>query len=189
MGQAREERDRFGLPLIWSFIDDDQQFNERIAATKAFVAEAVEAVIRQVGRKGARALFLKALRTPPPGRTPKKEANERQLAAYYRQIALGLPPDRAARAAAEELATRPNDDAESFAHQIRTLVRKHETAKQRAEQEAEWLKKLSPPFLLDEDAELKSGDRPNSVASRELCGQQRTLQTKGVREWNRFSPT
>lgn len=154
--QEREERDQFGLLINWSFLCETMQaFNERMAATEAFARDAADAVMRQVGRKGARALFLKALRTPPPGRTPKKEANERQLAAYYRQITFGLSPDRAARAAAEELATGPNDDAELFAHQIRMLVRKHEKAVQRGEQEAEWQRKLSQSFLLDEDAELK----------------------------------
>jgi hypothetical protein len=150
MGRAREERDRFGLPMHWSFIEDEQQFSERMAATKAFVSDAVEAVIRQVGRKAARQMFLKALRPTPPGRQPDEKENALLLATYDRQIALRVLPRHAARAAADEMATRPNDDVASIAKHIRTLVKDRTEVARRAEQEAAWLKKLSPLLLFEE---------------------------------------
>jgi hypothetical protein len=148
-GSPPEERDRFGLPMIWSLLDDDQQFNERITKTKVFVADAVEAVIRQVGREEARRMFLKVLKRPSPGSQPNKRENARRLEMYDRQIALRIQPRRAAGAAAEDLATGPNDDVESIAKHIRTLVKERAKAARRAEEEAQRLKKLSP-LLIDE---------------------------------------
>lgn len=155
--QAREECDRFGLPMHWSFLgDDERQFGERMAATDALVRDAAEAVIRQVGRKRARQLFLKALRPPPPGPEPDEEENTALLAAHDRQIALGVPPDRAARFAAEEMKTG-EEDVESIASQIRRLVRKRAKAAGRAQAEADWLRKLSPS-LLEESASDPEAD-------------------------------
>jgi hypothetical protein len=153
MGQQEsDQRDQFGLLINWSFLcETEQEFNERMAATEAFTRLAANAVTRQVGRKGARALFLKALRPPPPGRKPDEQANARLLEAYDRQIALGVPPRRAALPAAKEINI---GDVDATAKHIRTLVMERAEAARRAEAKAAWRKRLSPS-LFDEDADLK----------------------------------
>jgi hypothetical protein len=94
----------------------------RFADTERFVAEAAAAAIRQVGRKEARRLFLTALATPPKGKQPDAEENTLLLAAYDRALAGGLPPRRAARVAAEEMAMR-GQRVEGLATRIRRLVK------------------------------------------------------------------
>jgi hypothetical protein len=151
--QGRGERDQFGLLINSSFLCETmQEFNERMAATETFARDAADAVMRQVGRKGARALFLKALRPPPPGRQPDEKANARLLEAHDRQITFGVPARRAARAAAKQIDI---GDVDATAKHIRTLVKERAEAARRAEAEAAWRKKLYPSLIFGEDTDLK----------------------------------
>jgi hypothetical protein len=145
-----EREDRFGLPLYFMFLEGDEKRRDRIARTKALIKDAAEAVIRQVGRREARRLFLGALATPPKGKQPNAEENALLLAAYDRIVTRGVPIRRAARVAAGEMVMRNKE--EGLATHIRRLVR------QRALREAEDLERrrtysLSPLERASRDPE------------------------------------
>jgi hypothetical protein len=158
-----EERDRFGLPRHWTFLDDDQQFNERMAATEVFVRDAVEALIHQVlDHKTAKRILLEELdRHRPlrksPGRPPDKKKNAALVDEFERQRKLGLSIHDATCAAADELELaqkgKKKVKGEAFERRIRRQRKKlAETAQrdetaQRASEEA--LKKFSP-LLIEE---------------------------------------
>jgi hypothetical protein len=115
----------------------------------------VEAVVDQVGREGARRLFLRALRAPPKGKPVDSKEDALLLAAYDRVIARGVSAQEAALEAAEErweervIADEKGTadlDVQAIASQIRRLVRG------RAAREAAWAKwrEENPPTLLGE---------------------------------------
>jgi hypothetical protein len=138
---ASEETDCFGLPLRFCFLEDDETREARIGQTRTLIEEAAEAVIRQVGRLEARRLFRAALRAPKEGKRPNMKENALRLAAYDRARSRGASRERAALTAADEMATRPDDDPQSIAKHIRKLVRDREAYEAR-------LKKF-PPSVLD----------------------------------------
>jgi hypothetical protein len=151
------EKDRFGLPLWFSLLVSDETRKARMAATHAFVQEAVDAVMHQVGRKQARRLFSEALNEPPKGRQSDKQENEALLAAYDQEVESGTPRRNAASVAARKMAIK--DDVESVASRIRKLV------KARNEQQAElWARyqevreKVRPTLL-----ELAVNDRKTEL--------------------------
>jgi hypothetical protein len=147
-----EERDRFGLPMQGgSFLgEDERQFNERMAATEAFVRDAVEAVIRQVDdHKVAERMFLEEFgyrrpRRKSPGRPPDKEKNAAMLAEWKRQKDLGLSTHHATCAAADEL---------EFAQKGKKKV-KGESLERRLRRQREKLAKLAEAARSAEAARL-----------------------------------
>jgi hypothetical protein len=143
-----EERDRFGLPMHWSFLaEDERQFDARVAATNILARDGVEAVMRQVGRKEAKRLFAAALRAPRKGKQRDAKWNEALVAAYDQSIAHGVPSTRAARDAAERMADGKDDCPESCARHIRQLVKERAY---RAAADAALHRQLLPTFLASE---------------------------------------
>jgi hypothetical protein len=128
-----DARDRFGLRINFTILEETEQMEARFADAERFIKEAAEVAIRQVGRGMARHLFNLALRESPKGKQPNLEKNDLLLDAYDRAIARGVPLKRAALAAALET-TPLNDDALSTAKQIRRLVRER-AEKEKAEKE------------------------------------------------------
>jgi hypothetical protein len=115
-----------------TLLEIETKHRARLEKTKEFVGDAAEAVIRQVGRREARRLFLHVLRLWK-GKQPDAKENGLLLAAYDRAIARGVPKRGAARVAAAEMVTG-KEDVESIANQIRRLAR--ERARRQAEEKA-----------------------------------------------------
>jgi hypothetical protein len=164
MPPGEQPRDRFGLPIHWTFTDGD--FDERVSATEALVRDSIESVIRQVGdHETAKRMFLEEFgyrrpRRKSPGRPPDKEKNAAMLAEWKRQKDLGLTTHHATCAAADELEFAQKGKKKVKGESLeRRLRRQREKLAKLAEAarsaEAarlayeEYLKKLSP-LLIDE---------------------------------------
>ena len=137
-------KDRFGLPYRPPDNEDEAARRERLAQVLNLVVEATEAVARQVGEREARRLFKLAFQKPPKGKRADDKENAALLRAYDAALARGVPHERAARVAAEDMSV-PKDDPELIAKQIRRLV------KSRDEENASdllWLESLRAAYGL-----------------------------------------
>jgi hypothetical protein len=137
-----DAKDKFGLPRRGTFFDED--FDERMAATEAFVKDAVEAVLRQVvDRKTAERMFREELDRqtgkPRQGRPPDRDENDYLLAEVERQKARDMSKTKAVRAVAEMAATPKQKAAGrvgTIERQTWRLIAKHKEAAKLAEEAA-----------------------------------------------------
>jgi hypothetical protein len=147
-----DARDEFGLPRRWTFFDED--FDERIALTEAFVEKAVAAVLRQVDdRKTAERMFRAALvrqTAKPKGRPPKQKVNDDLREQVTRKVMQGEAKNKTAaiRAVAETIAPPEQTDDDKVDLAERKIYRAFKYAK-RAEEAAEkarreWAAMIAP---------------------------------------------
>jgi hypothetical protein len=132
-----DARDRFGLPRRWTFYDGD--FDERMAATEAFVKDAVEAVLRQVDRETAERMFREELdrqtAKPRQGRRPDQEVNDDLLAQVERKVAQGESLTAAIKAVSAEVRAQ-GEKALSIERRIWRQIEKQDEATKLAEEAA-----------------------------------------------------
>lgn len=85
-----DEKDRFGLPLIWSLLGESEEEREaRIAAAEQLIKDAFEAAARHFGHDEALRRFNEVAKKPPLGKQPNKEVTGELLAHYDREITGG----------------------------------------------------------------------------------------------------
>jgi hypothetical protein len=133
-----DARHKFGLPRHWTFLDED--FDERMAATEAFIKDAVEAVLCQVvDRKAAERMFREELdrqtATPQQGRPPEQEVNDELLKQVAHWMESGISKTSAVRTVAAEWAT-PEENPESVETRIWRGLNRHKKAAELGEEAA-----------------------------------------------------
>jgi hypothetical protein len=181
-----------------------------MAATEAFVRDAVEAVIRQVDdHKGAERMFLEEFgyrrpRRKSPGRPPDKEKNAAMLAEWKRQKDLGLSTHHATCAAADELefaqkgkkkskASRLKGDFDDSARSSPSSPRPPEAPRLLGSPTRNISRNCRPCGSRRSEASPKRTYRKAGIyvlGKRGTIGIiADTLEPKGVRKWNQFSPT
>lgn len=123
------KKDRFRQPVYETVAHVGADVYERDALVAQLVLDVVAAVIRQVGRKEARRLFDKALKSKRGGKGKKedREVNADLLAEHDRLVAGGCDPSHAPSRVAEHVAA-PKEDPKSVEKRLRRALEKRRKA-------------------------------------------------------------